>query len=335
VTQRGAIAPGFAGTPDASAVGMLGATRTSRETAPPRRFDSYEVVRWLGSGGMASVYLARDLGSDRLVALKIASSRRSEQARARLSFEARALATVHHPNVVAAYDTGVLDGQPYIATEYVDGDSLSHVPRPLRWRTVLAIGLGLARGLAAVHDRGLVHRDIKPSNIMLSERGNVKLIDFGLAQAANEPGAVPPTASDVRAWIRLAAGTPEVRVTASGCLVGTPRYLAPELWSGGAATARSDVFAMGLVLHELLAGLLPHTGLDGTELVARIRNHPIRLPIDEIAHVPGPLVELIDRCSRRRPDERPASAAAVRDRLEVIAASAAPLPDLAHLQGPP
>src|SRR5512140_1754108 len=151
--------------------------------SPPERFDGFELLRPLGAGGMGSLHVARDTGLDRLVAVKTAATS-DLHARERFVLEARAAARIQHPNVASVFRSGEVDGQPYLAFELVDGCSLDHLDRPMQWRTVLAIGLGLARGLGAAHARDVIHRDVKPANVMISDAGEVKLIDFGLARIA-------------------------------------------------------------------------------------------------------------------------------------------------------
>lgn len=292
---------------------MYALATTMLEPAPPTRFDGFEIVRPLGSGGMATVYLAHDLSLGRDVAIKIGATRNNPRGRARFALEARALGRVDHPNVVAAFHAGEIGGLPYLVTEYIPGRALNRLPTPQRWRRVLGIGVELACALEAVHGGGLLHRDVKPSNVMVRDDGQVKLIDFGLARAIDAH-----IDQDLVCFLELAAGSPDLRITDPDCVVGTPRYLAPELWSGRPATVQTDLYAMGLVLHELLAGSVPHGHLRGRELVAYLRTHELPLPVERIHHVPGPLVALIDACVRRRPEERPASAAVVRARLEAM-----------------
>ena len=296
---------------------MSAAAASVLEPAMPTCFDGFELVRPLGAGGMATVVLARELALGRMVALKIADTRNHPHARARFALEARALGSVQHPNVIAAFHAGEVQGLPYLATEYVEGVALSELPRPQRWRAVLEIAIGLTRALEAVHLRGLLHRDVKPSNVMVRDDGQIKLIDFGLARTIGRR-----LGEDLAGATWLGAGSPDVEVTAAGCIVGTPRYLAPELWTGRPATVATDIHALGLVLHELLVGGLPHACLRGDELVAFVRGHELRLPIERIGHAPGPLVALIDRCVRRRPEERPASVTEVRAQFEAMARSA-------------
>ncbi|MBI5479127.1 MAG: serine/threonine protein kinase, partial [Deltaproteobacteria bacterium] len=150
---------------------------------PPQEFDEYRLVRQLGRGGMGQVFLARDLLLDRLVAVKfIASLEPDSTARERFMVEARAVARLQHPNVVAVYRVGEVAGRPYQVSEFVHGAALDGVAVPLPWPKLLRYAVGLARGLAAAHRRGVLHRDIKPANAILADDGEVKLLDFGLAK---------------------------------------------------------------------------------------------------------------------------------------------------------
>ena len=206
--------------------------------APPPEFDEFRLERVLGQGAMGIVHLAHDTSLDRSVAIKfIASSQPKPRVRAYFETEARAIARLQHPNVVTVFRVGEVAGRPYIVSEYIVGQSLAELPLPLPWRRVLTLGVGLARGLAAAHRQGVLHRDLKPSNALITRDGEVKLLDFGLAERF-EPG--------------LPARSPGPRV-----LAGTPRYMAPELLRGVPASPQSDIYALGLVLHELCTGQLP------------------------------------------------------------------------------
>jgi len=155
----------------------------------PRVFDGFEVLHQIGSGAMGAVYLAREIALERKVAIKLIVPKLNDPiARQRLLREARAIARLQHPNIVSIYRIGDVGGQPYIAYEYVEGRSLELLPRPTDWLTVLKIGLGLARGVAAAHHRGILHRDLKPANVMLASSGEIKILDFGLAQIAEPEG---------------------------------------------------------------------------------------------------------------------------------------------------
>lgn len=259
---------------------------------PPTDCDEFRLLRLLGRGAMGVVYLAEDRWLERKVAVKfIAAPQPDARARARFLTEARAIARLQHPNVVTLFRVGEVQDHPYLVSEYLEGQSLAELPRPLPWRRVLRIGLGLARGLAAAHRQRVLHRDLKPSNVFLTHAGEVKLLDFGLAELA-EAGPPPgPTPKRV--------------------LVGTPRYMAPELFRGESSTPRSDLYALGLVLYELCTGKLPpHARGESPEA-------NLLPPLTE--SVPGmdpEFASLIERCLRVPPAERFASAEALCEALE-------------------
>src|ERR1041384_3407049 len=160
--------------------------------SPPDQFGEYRLVRLLGFGAMGQVYLAHDLLLDRPVAVKFVHAAKDPAARARIIEEARAIARLQHPNVVAIYRVAEVDGQPYLVSEYVRGRALDQLERPVPWRQVLEIALDLARGLAAAHPRGVLHRDVKPANAILTEEGRAKLLDFGLARVMDKPAPEHP-----------------------------------------------------------------------------------------------------------------------------------------------
>ncbi|WP_437753276.1 alpha/beta fold hydrolase [Sorangium sp. So ce1389] len=308
--------------------------------APPSTFDDYRVIRPLGRGGMGQVYLAHDEVLDRPVALKfVAAESPDPRTIERLRVEARAIARLQHPNVVAVFRIGEVRGRPYIAYEFVEGEPLELLPKPVPWPAALRIALGLARGLAAAHRRGVLHRDIKPANVMLDARGEVKLLDFGLAKLADQPGAdldlarprAPIVPASPASWgpsdpsaVTTAipsppdapGAIPSVSLTDGAMMMGTPLYLAPELWAGTAATPHSDVYALGLVLYELCAGRLPHAGLEVHAIASWVTARalpPLRSLCPEI---PEMLADVIDRCVVRAPEARFASAEDVQAALE-------------------
>lgn len=215
--------------------GWTGSDEGDEGERPPERIEEYRLCELLGRGTTGIVYRAHDGRLDRSVAIKFLIGD-SAAARARLSTEARAAARISHPNVVAVYRAGEYEGRPYLVSEFVRGVALDRLPQPQPWQQVLRIGIGLARGLAAAHQRGILHRDVKPANAMLADDGTVKLLDFGLAKVE----AAAPTG------------------VLDGALLGTPLYLAPELWRGAPATASSDVYALGATLFELCTGRPPH-----------------------------------------------------------------------------
>ncbi|HNI59466.1 MAG TPA: serine/threonine-protein kinase, partial [Pseudomonadota bacterium] len=150
---------------------------------PPKAFDEYRLLWPLGRGGMGAVYLGHDMLLDRAIAVKFISSLNPDAvSREQFLTEARAAARLQHPNVVTVYRVGEIDGRPYIIQEYLRGESLERMKKPLPWQQVLDLAIGLSRGLAAAHRRGVLHRDLKPGNVMLPTEGGVKLLDFGLAK---------------------------------------------------------------------------------------------------------------------------------------------------------
>ncbi|MDC0709260.1 protein kinase [Stigmatella sp. ncwal1] len=263
-------------------------------------------MRLLGRGAMGIVYLAHDTSLDREVAVKfIASHQPNARALAHFQIEVRAIARVQHPNVVTAFRVGTVAGRPYLVSEYLAGQSLADMPLPMPWRRARAMGLGMARGLAAAHRQGVLHRDLKPANVLLSSGGEVKLLDFGLAELVDGD---------------TGDGAPGARSTA-----GTPRYMAPELFRGQLATPQSDLYSLGLVLYELCTGTLP-PHRHALRLIKKGQPEP--LPPEEPVKSSPPLLteqvpgidldfaSLIERCLRSDPAERFASAEALRLELE-------------------
>jgi serine/threonine protein kinase len=299
--------------------------------SPPERFDGFVVERPLGAGGMGRVFVGRDESLDRPVALKFIASEAPEPAeRQRFLVEARAIARLSHPNVVGVYRIGEAGGVPYIAYELVSGQSLDRLARPLSWPVVLRLAAPFARGLEAAHAAGVLHRDIKLANVVLSERGEVKLIDFGLAKvqglalvsadvAAPPAGAAANASSSFGAITSPKAETQGSRgLTRPGTVMGTPAYIAPEVWRGEPATARSDIFALGLVLYELLAGRLPHAGLDADRTGRYLVDNDVP-PLRSVSpEIPESFAALVDRCVRRMPVQRYADATELRAELEQL-----------------
>ena len=306
---------------------------------PPLEFDEYRLVRPLGQGAMGQVFLAQDTLLDRMVAVKvIASVAPDDVLRERFRTEARAIARVRHANVVEVYCGGTVHGRPYLVSEFVRGESLDRQPVPLPWQRVLGIGISLARGLAAAHRRGVLHRDIKPANAMLTEEGDVKLLDFGVAKLLDAAGggrsaaALLSTEPRPRERGRGDATMDAVRiprpsgadgadipglVPATG-LIGTPRYMAPEIWREEPATARSDVYSLGVMLYELCCGATPHPADTLEALREAVLERPVVPLARKVAGVDEALAALIDRCLARAPDERFPSAEALRDALEAL-----------------
>jgi len=209
----------------------------------------YELGPLLRRGGMADVHAGHDQRLERQVAVKLLRPDMAERDDVRLRFEseARAAARLSHPNAVAVFDTGEHDGQPYIVMERLPGRTLADViaQGPVSPTWLVPVATGVLSALGAAHDAGIVHRDVKPGNILLTDDGTAKIADFGIAKSAE---MVTGTAGG------------SVDLTLTGQLVGTPAYLAPERLAGAPATFLSDLYSMGVVLYEALAGVKPFTG---------------------------------------------------------------------------
>ncbi|HEX7836994.1 MAG TPA: protein kinase [Kofleriaceae bacterium] len=327
---------------------------------PPTEFEEYRIVRPLGAGTMGVVFLAHDTLLDRMVAIKFISALEvNPPTRERFLVEARAVARLSHPNVVAVHRVGEVSQRPYLVAEYARGTSLARVAKPIPWQRALKIGIGLARGLGAAHQRGVLHRDIKPANVMLGDDDEPKLLDFGLAKlvgARAEPqpaaGTAPSPSTpadatsrdhalDATMSIAAASAAPVSRAghptpvtvmphTDTGAIIGTPLYLAPELWRGEPASPASDVYALGIVLYELLAGRPPHAGLAISELAVRVPAEDAAPIASQVASLPVRLAQLVDACARRDPALRPSSGDELCDLLEAIARTPPTLDGGAH-----
>ena len=259
--------------------------------------DRFAVRRQIGSGGMATVWLARDLRLERDVALKRLHSQLAAAAGAAERFmrEALAAAALSHPHVVAVYDAGEDAQGPYLVMEYVEGETLADRLRReglLPLADALRIAVACARALDHAHRRGVVHRDVKPGNVLLGVDGSVKLADFGIAKVAWEGEPLTQTAS----------------------LVGTAAYLAPERVQGEESTPSSDVYALGVVLYEMLTGRPPFEGETPlATALAHVNQQPI--PPGQLRELPPPVEEAVMRCLAKDPQHRFADAGALAEAL--------------------
>jgi serine/threonine-protein kinase len=246
----------------------------------------YEVEELVGHGGMSSVYKARDVLLERHVALKILHEQYSadEGFVERFKREARSVAQLQHPNIVTVIDRGEEDGRQYIVFEYVAGENLKeHVVRKGRLdvREALEIALEVARGLAFAHEQGLVHRDVKPQNILLNGDGRAKVTDFGIARTIDVDG-----------------------MTQTGTVLGTSNYIAPEQASGKRVDAHSDVYALGAVLYELLAGDVPFPGESFVVVAMKHMHEPAPNVLDVRGDVPLRVAAAVDRALEKDPEQR-------------------------------
>ncbi len=259
------------------------------------RLGPYEVLTPLGAGGMGEVYRAKDTRLDREVAIKVLPERLAADPRALARFEreAKAVAALSHPNILAIHDLGEQGGVRYTVTELLDGETLrERISRErLPWRKAVDIGIAIADGLAAAHARGIVHRDLKPENVFLTSGGLVKILDFGLARTD-----VPPEDA-------TSAPTAAVQ-TEAGTVLGTVGYMSPEQVSGEVADARSDIFSLGCVLYEMLAGRRAFGGgTPGQTMAAILRDQPPEIA-GSAAPLPAGLDRVVARCLEKNRDER-------------------------------
>ena len=256
-------------------------TMAPHANAPvPQTIGPYRVDRVLGAGGMGIVYLAEDSRLGRLVALKTIPSQfaADPQRRERLRREARAAAALSHPGIATIFALEEIDGSLYIASEYVPGETLrDELQRgALPMTTVIATATAIARALAAAHDAGIVHRDLKPENVIRTPGGDVKVLDFGLARFRSGDSDGPA-------------------LTGDGTILGTPAYMSPEQLRGSAVDQRSDLFALGIVLYELVSGVHPFAGSDPTSTIARIlESEPARLSMAAGPGREAPLVGALE-----------------------------------------
>jgi Tol biopolymer transport system component len=286
------------------------------------RLGPYEVVAPLGAGGMGEVYRARDSRLGRDVALKVLPERLANDpdALARFEREARAVAALSHPHIVALFDIGREGPTAFLIMELLAGESLAErlARGALPLREALGLATQVAAALAAAHRQGVVHRDLKPANVMLTRSG-VKLLDFGLAKWRGATSTVS------EGWTQLptAAGEGQTPLTAEGSLLGTLQYMAPEQLEGREADARSDLFAFGALLYEMVSGRRAFQGATPASVIAAIlKEEP--LPLGEVQPLAPPALEwLVRRCLAKDPEDRWQSAADLAADLGRVAGAAA------------
>ncbi len=295
---------------------------------PGTRLGPYEVLAPIEAGGMGSVYRGRDGRLLRDVAVKVlpAGLMRDERAVERFLREARAAAALSHPNIVAIHDVGeasvTIPGPfggsetriRYLVEEYVDGGSLRRALRGSAWRpdvaTVVGWAVGILRALTAAHDKGLIHRDLKPENVLVDGQGNAKIADFGLVRWIYPQSAAPSPREEERDG--------PATLTQTGFVVGTLGYMSPEQVRGEPVDGRSDLFALGVLLFELLTGSSPFARSSPDAALDAVLNHePSSLTV-LVAGVPERLARVVAWCLEKKPGQRPASARALLPHLESI-----------------
>ena len=273
--------------------------------SPNSRLGPYEIKSALGVGGMGEVYRAHDSRLNRDVAIKILREDAAEdpERRARFEREAHAIAALNHPNVVAVYDFGIEDGQQYIVSELVEGDSLRSLLTGKRvpLRKLVDIGTQVANGLAAAHAAGFVHRDLKPENIMLTAEGRVKILDFGLAHRQKPHIGINDTITGAESTMSFVPPSSDAAsLTHAGAVVGTASYMSPEQALGKEIDFHSDQFSFGSSsMSSPPASTLSSRASAVETMAAIVREDPA--PLDE--SVPTPLRWIIDRCLAKEPSQ--------------------------------
>jgi Tol biopolymer transport system component len=277
------------------------------------KLDGYEILDLLGAGGMGEVYRARDPALKREVAIKVLPTfvaldpdrlRRFEQ-------EAQTAAALSHPNILAVHRFGVSEGVPYLVCELLEGNTLRQVLQrgPLPARKTIDYAIQIAHGLAAAHEQGIVHRDLKPENLSVTKDGRIKILDFGLAklmQPQPEPDGNPPTMS---------------RQTDAGMVMGTPGYMSPEQVRGKGVDHRTDIFAFGAILYEMLTGTRAfHRATSAETMTATLNDEPPAIS-QLVQGIPPGLQRVVHRCLEKNPEQRFHSASDLAFALEALSES--------------
>jgi eukaryotic-like serine/threonine-protein kinase len=256
----------------------------------------YEIQALIGAGGMGEVYRAKDARLDRIVAIKVlpASFSADHDRMQRFAQEARAAAALNHPNILSIFDIGDEKGSPYVVSELLEGETLRERVRSgaLSSRKAIDYGVQVARGLAAAHEKGIVHRDLKPENLFITGDGRVKILDFGLAKLTR-----PEAASE--------ADAPTVHgVTEPGLIMGTAGYMSPEQVRGQPADPRSDIFAFGAILYEMISGKRAFHGETSADTMSAILKEEVPELSETARNVPAGLERIVRHCLEKNPSQR-------------------------------
>ncbi len=260
----------------------------------------YEIRSQLGAGGRGEVYLAQDTKLDRKVALKIlpAEVAANQERMRRFVHEAKAASALNHPNIITIHEIDETDSTNFIATEFIDGETLRERMRsaPMKLGEVLDVGAQIADALSAAHTAGIIHRDIKPENVMLRRDGIVKVLDFGLAKLTER---MSPELVDTEAPTRA------VIKTEPGVVMGTAVYMSPEQARGLQVDARTDIFSLGVLIYEMVAGRLPFEGSNTNEILASILSDKEPPPLARFANeLPTELERIASKALRKNREER-------------------------------
>jgi len=273
----------------------------------------YEIIRELGRGGMGRVFLARDTKLGRRVAIKFLASR-SQSLTRRFLVEARTTAQLNHENIVVIHEVNEFDELPLMVLEYLEGRPLTALIRegPVAWAAAVELTLPVVRALIHAHENGVIHRDLKPDNVFLTTNGVVKVLDFGIAKAFTGPEAAsgPPAAVDL--------GKHDLRLTHDGAMLGTLPYMSPEQFGMDDVDARTDVWAVGLILFELIVGRHPLAPVSPERLMYSAVRLELPMPLagEAMPDIPEGLARVIDGCLRKRKEERTPTARDLADLLK-------------------
>src|SRR5882757_213299 len=271
----------------------------------------YEIQALIGAGGMGEVYRAKDARLDRIVAIKVlpASFSADHDRMQRFAQEARAAAALNHPNILSIFDIGDEKGSPYVVSELLEGETLRERLRngALSVRKAIDYALQVARGLSAAHEKGIVHRDLKPENLFITSDGRVKILDFGLAKLIR-----PDNASE-------GADAPTLHaVTEPGLIMGTVGYMSPEQVRGQNADPRSDIFAFGAILYEMIAGKRAFHGDTAADTMSAILKEETPELSETARNVPPGLERIVQHCLEKNPSQRFHSAGDLAFDLEAL-----------------
>ena len=263
-----------------------------------QQFGSYVILEALGAGGMGEVYLARDSRLGRTVALKVLTHEifRDERRMKRFRQEAKVASSLNQPNILTVYEFGEVAGLTFLATEFIDGETLRHHLHEdkLKLGEILDIGIQVLAALDAAHEARIVHRDMKPENVMIRHRDRVvKVLDFGLAKVTEKKSSKKDEASEAATAFKTAPGT----------IVGTINYLSPEQARGDAVDERTDIWSTGVMMYEMIAGTIPFTGATTSHTIVQIlEKDPV--PLSNLGDVPRELERIVEKAMAKSPDER-------------------------------